>query len=66
MDSLCLIYIRKGFSLFVYVTPERRYCDVKFESEIFDLRNVVIVIIIIVVVTWPVVGKCTVFDVRWH
>jgi len=50
--------------LFMYVTPERRYCDVKFESEIFDLRNVVIII----VVAWPVVGKCTVcdFDVRWH
>jgi len=64
MDSLCLIYIRKVFSLFMYVIPEQRYCDVKFESEIFDLRNVVNVIII-VVVTWPVVGKCTVcvFDV---
>jgi len=51
----------------MYVTPEQRYCDVKFESEIFDLRNVVNVIII-VVVTRPVVGKCTVcvFDVRWH
>jgi len=39
MDSLGLIYIRKVFSLFIYVTPERRYCDVKSESEIFDLRN---------------------------
>jgi len=64
MDSLGLIYIRKVFSLFIYLTLERRYCNVKSESEIFDLRNVVIVI----VVTWPVVGKCTVcvFDVRWH
>jgi len=35
MDSLGLIYIRKEFSLFMYVTPERRYCDVKFKSEIF-------------------------------
>jgi len=67
MDSLGLIYIRKVSSLFTYVILERRYCDVKFESEIFDLRNVVIVIFIIVV-AWPVVGKCTVcdFDVRWH
>jgi len=66
MDSLGLIYIRKVSSLFMYVTLERRYCDVKFESEIFDLRNVVIIFII--VVAWPVVGKCTVcdFDVRWH
>jgi len=54
------------FPLFIYVTPERIYCDVKSESEISDLRNVVIVII--VVVTWPVVEKCTVcvFDVRWY
>jgi len=69
MDSLGLICIRKVFSLFIYVTPERRYCDVKSESEIFDLRNVVIVIIIfIIVVAWPVVGNCIVcvFDVRWH
>jgi len=50
MDSLDLIYIKKVFSLFIYVTPERRYCDVKSESEIFYLRNVVIVIIIIIVV----------------
>jgi len=57
MDSLGLIYTRKEFSLFIYVTPERRYCDVKSEREIFDLRNVVI--IIIVVVAWPVMGKCT-------
>jgi len=66
MDSLGLIYL--VFSLFMYVTPERRYCDVKFESEIFDLRNVLIVVIIIVVVAWPVVGECTVcvFDIRWH
>jgi len=57
--------MRKVFSLFIYVTPERRYCDVKSEREISDLRNVVI---IIVVVAWPVVGKYTacVFDVRWH
>jgi len=49
----------------MYVTPKRRYCDVKSEREIFDLRNVVIVIII---VAWLVVRKCTVcvFDVRWH
>jgi len=64
------MYIRKVFLLFIYVTPERRYCDVKSESEIFDLRNVVIIIIIfiIIVVAWPLVGKCTVcvFDVRWH
>jgi len=61
---LGLIYIRKMFSLFIYVTPERRYCDVKSEREIFYLRNV----IIIVVVAWPVVGECTVciFYVRWH
>jgi len=65
MDSLSLIYIRKVFSLFMYVIPERRYCDVKFKSEIFYLRNVVI---IIVVVAWPVMGKCTacVFDIGWH
>jgi len=64
MDSLD---IRKVFSLFIYVTPERRYRDVKSKSEIFYLRNVV-VIIIIVVVAWPVMGKYTVcvFDVRWH
>jgi len=36
--------------IFIYVTPERRYCDVKSEREIFDLRNIVI---IIVVVAWP-------------
>jgi len=48
MDSLGLIYIRKVFSLFIYVTPEWRYCDVKSESEIFDLRNVVIILIVIV------------------
>jgi len=46
MDSLGLIYIRKVFLLFMYVTPERskvcdKYCDVKFKREIFDLRNVV-------------------------
>jgi len=58
MDGLGLIYIRKVFSLFIYVTLERRYCDVKSESEIFDLRNVVIVIIIIfIIVAWPVMGK---------
>jgi len=63
MDSLGLIYIRKVFSLFMYVTPKRRYYDVKSESEIFDLRNVVIV-----VVAWPVMGKYTVcvFNVRWQ
>jgi len=44
---LGLIYIRKVFSLFIYVTPERRYCDVKFESEIFDLRNVIIVVVVV-------------------
>jgi len=67
MDSLGLIYIRKVFSFFIYVTSEWRYCDVKSESEIFDLRNV-ITVVIIVVVAWPVVGKCTVcvFDVKWH
>jgi len=61
MDSLGLSYIRKVFSLFIYVTPERRYCDIKSESEIFDLRNIVIIIVVV----WPVVGKCTVcvFDV---
>jgi len=47
MDNLGLIYIRKVFSLFIYVTPERRYCDVKSESEIFDLRNVITVIIVV-------------------
>jgi len=52
MDSLDLIYIRKVFLLFIYVTPEQRYCDVKSEREIFDLRNV-----IIIVVAWPVVGE---------
>jgi len=64
MDSLGLIYIRKVFSIFYLLTPERRYCDIKSERKIFDLRNV----IIIVVVAWPVEGKCTVcvFDVRWH
>jgi len=51
MDSLGLIYIRKAFTLFIYVTLERKYCDVKSEREIFDLRNVVI--IIIVIVAWP-------------
>jgi len=50
MDSLGLIYIRKVFSLFMYVTPEQRYCDVKFESEIFDLRNIVIIVIIFFIV----------------
>jgi len=52
----------------MYVIPEGRYCDVKFKSEIFDLRNIVIIVIIIVVVAWPVVGKCTVcvFDIGWH
>jgi len=67
MDSLGLIYIRKVFSLFIYVTPERRCCDVKSERKIFDLRNVVS-FVIIVIVAWPVVEKCTVcaFDVRWH
>jgi len=62
MDSLGLIYIRKVFLLFIYVTLERRYCNVKSESEIFDLRNVIIIIF----VAWPVVGKCTVyvFDIR--
>jgi len=50
MDSLGLIYIKKVFSLFIYVTPERKYCNVKSEKEIFDLRNVVIIIIIVVVV----------------
>jgi len=65
MDSSGLIYIRKMFSFFIYVTLERKYCDVKSEREIFDLRNL---IIIIVVVAWPIVGKYTVcvFDVRWH
>jgi len=50
------------FLLFIYVTPEWRYCDVKTEREIFYLRNIVI---IIVVVVWSVMGKCTVcvFDV---
>jgi len=60
MDSLDLIYIKKVFSLFIYITPERRYCDVKSEREIFDLR---------IVVVWPVVEKYTVhyiFYVRWH
>jgi len=52
MDSLGLIYIRNVFSLFMYVTPERRYCDIKSEKEIFDLRNVVII------VAWLVMGKC--------
>jgi len=63
MDSLDLIYIRKVFSLFMYVAPKRRYCDINSESEIFDLRNIVIV-----VVAWPVTGKCTVcvFHVRWQ
>jgi len=66
MDSLGLICIRKVFSLFIYVTPERRYRDAKSEREIFYLRNVVVIIIIIVVVAWSVVWKCTVcvFDVR--
>jgi len=66
MNSLGLIYIRKVFSLFIYVTPERRYCDIRSEREIFYLRNVVIIIII--VVAWLAVKKCTVcvFDVRWH
>jgi len=64
MNSLGLIYIRKVFSLFMYVTPERRYCDVKSKRKIFYLRNVVVVII----GAWLVVGKCTicVFDVKWH
>jgi len=34
MDSLGLSYIKKVFSLFMYVTLERRYHDIKFESEI--------------------------------
>jgi len=61
MDSLDLIYIRKVFSLFMYITSERRYGDVKSEREIFYLRNVVVII-----VAWLMVGKCTVcvFDVR--
>jgi len=29
----------------MYVTPERKYCDVKSEKEIFDLRNVVVIIV---------------------
>jgi len=65
MDSLSLIYIRKVFSLFMYVTPERRYCNVKSKKKIFNLTNVVVVVII---VGWLVMGKYTicVFDVRWH
>jgi len=47
MDSLYIIYIRKVFSLFFYVTPKRRYCDVKSEREIFDLKNVVIIIVVV-------------------
>jgi len=33
VDNLDLIYIRKVFSLFIYVTPERRYCDVKSDLQ---------------------------------
>jgi len=51
MDNLGLIYIRKVFSLFMYVTPEQRYCDVKSEGEIFYLRNIIIVIIVFA--AWP-------------
>jgi len=47
MDSLDLIYIRKVFSLFIYVTPEWRYCNVKSEREIFNLKNVVVIIVVI-------------------
>jgi len=57
---LGLIYVRKVFLLFIYVTPERRYCDVKSERKIFDLKNVVIIIIIIINVARLVMGKCTV------
>jgi len=48
MDSLSSIYIWKVFLLFIYVIPERRYCDVKSEKEIFHLRNVIIIIIVVV------------------
>jgi len=50
MDSLGLIYIRKVFSLFIYVTPERRYCEnisvCKIWKENFDLRNIVIIVVV--------------------
>jgi len=67
MDSLDLIYIRKVS--FFNVTPERRYCDVKSEREIFDLRNVVIIIIIIIVVALANSEEMyclRFFYVRWH
>jgi len=46
IDSLGSNYIMKVFSFFLYVPYERRYCDAKFESGNFLLRNVIIVIIV--------------------
>jgi len=51
MDGLDLIYIRKVFSLFIYVTHERRYCDV---------------IIIVVAWPMVGKCTVCVSDVRWH
>jgi len=46
IDSLGSNYIMKVFSFFLYVPYERRYCDAKFESGNFLLRNVVIIVIV--------------------
>jgi len=46
IDSLGSNCIIKVFSFFLYVPYERRYCDTKFESGNFLLRNVVIIIIV--------------------
>ena len=40
--------------VFLFLLYERRYCDVKYESETFiekKLRNVIVVIIIVVAAT---------------
>jgi len=44
IDSLGSNYIIKLFSFFLYVPYERRYCDAKFESGNFLLRNVIVMI----------------------
>jgi len=48
-DSLGSNCIIKVFLIFVYVSYERRYCNAKFESGNFLLRNVVIIIINVIV-----------------
>jgi len=50
IDSLGSNYIIKIFSFLLYVPYERRYCDAKFESGNFLLRNVVVIVIIIIII----------------